>query len=150
MFKKLLLISSMLVTSSIAFAADGLISVKSMHNVDDTAAKLIKILKSKNMTVFATIDHQAGAMKVGAKLRPTKLVIFGNPKIGSPLMNCAPSIAIDLPQKALIAEDENGDVWLSYNDPAYLVKRHELKGCEPVIAKVTGALAAFAKGATAK
>lgn len=150
MFKKLFLISTMLVSSSMAFAADGLVSVKSMNNVDDTTAKLVKILKSKNMTVFTTIDHQAGAVKVGEKLRPTKVVIFGNPKIGSPLMNCAPSVAIDLPQKALIAEDENGDVWLSYNDPAYLVKRHDVKGCAPVIAKVTGALAAFAKGATAK
>lgn len=150
MFKRIFFISSMLVTSSFALAADGLISVKSQNNVNDTAAKLVKILESKNMTVFTTIDHQAGAMKVGATLRPTKVVIFGNPKIGSPLMNCAPSIAIDLPQKALIAEDENGDVWLSYNDPAYLVKRHGVKGCEPVIAKVTGALAAFAKGATAK
>lgn len=150
MFKKLIIGSAILWMTTGVYAADGLVSVKSIHNVDDTTAKLVKILKSKNMTVFTTIDHQAGATKVGEKLQPTKVVVFGNPKIGSPLMNCAPSIAIDLPQKALIAEDGNGDVWLSYNDPAYLVKRHEVKGCDAVVAKVTGALAAFAKGATAK
>lgn len=150
MYKKLILTAAILLATTSAFAGDGMVTLKSSHNVADTAAKLVTILKAKNMTVFATINHQAGAMKVGAELRPTQVVIFGNPKIGSPLMNCAPSIAIDLPQKALIAEDENGDVWLSYNDPAYLVKRHAVKGCEPVIAKVTGALAAFAKAATAK
>ena len=101
------------------------------------------------MNVFGRINHAAGAEKAGLTLAPTELVIFGNPKVGTPLMNCERTIAIDLPQKALIWEDEGGDVWLAYNDPAELAKRHDLKGCEAVIEKVAGALANFAKAATA-
>lgn len=150
MFKKILLASSMLFIASTANAADGLIIVKSNHNVAMTTKKLVSILTDKKITVFSIIKHHEGAMKVDQKLRPTNVVIFGNPKIGTPLMTCAQSIAIDLPQKALISEDENGDVWLSYNDPAYLVKRHNVAGCEKIIAKVSGALAKFAAAATDK
>jgi uncharacterized protein (DUF302 family) len=82
------------------------------------------------------------------QMRPTELIIFGNPKVGTPLMQCAQSAAIDLPQKALIWEDANGEVWLSYNNPAYLVERHKVTGCEPVVEKITTALANFAKVAT--
>jgi uncharacterized protein (DUF302 family) len=100
------------------------------------------------MTVFIRIDHAAGAQKVNKQLRPTELIIFGNPKVGTPLMQCSQSTAIDLPQKALIWEDGNGEVWFSYNDPAYLVERHGLTDCDPVIKKVSAALANFAKVAT--
>jgi len=100
------------------------------------------------MNIFARIDHAAGAKKVDMTLEPTELVIFGNPKIGTALMNCGPSIAIDLPLKALIWQDADSQTWLGYNDPAYLTERHELEGCDKVIAKVAGALAAFSKAAT--
>ena len=127
-----------------------LISVKSAHDVSTTADRLENILKSKGMNVFARIDHAAGAKKADMELRPTELVIFGNPKVGTPLMKCSQSMAIDLPQKALIWEDKDGDVWLGYNDPDYLAKRHSLSGCDEVLAKVKGALAKFAAAATSK
>ncbi|GAM75409.1 inner membrane or exported protein [Vibrio ishigakensis] len=100
------------------------------------------------MKVFAVIDHSAGAKSVGIDLKPTELVVFGNPKVGSPLMVCEQSVAIDLPQKALIYEDESGEVWLSYNDPMYLKQRHQIEGCDEVLNKISKALANFAKAAT--
>ncbi len=102
------------------------------------------------MTVFIRIDHAEGASKVGRKLRPTELIIFGNPKVGTPLMQCHQSVAIDLPQKALIWEDEKEQVWLSYNDPRYLAKRHNIKKCDEVLNKIANALSSFAKAATAE
>lgn len=80
------------------------------------------------MTVFTRIDHSAGAKKVDKELRPTELVIFGNPKVGTPLMQCVQTVAIDLPQKMLIWQDEAGTTWLSYNNPSYLAKRHHIRG----------------------
>jgi len=136
--------------SSAVIAHDGLISVGSSHTVKSTADRLEAALKAKGMTVFTRIDHAAGAQKAGKQLRPTELVIFGNPKVGTPLMQCDQRIAIDLPQKALIWEDEGGQVWLSYNDPKYLAKRHNLKGCDKVLNKVANALANFSKKATSQ
>lgn len=133
-----------------AFAADGLFNVPSQHSVKFTADRLVNLLESKGMTVFARIDHAEGASKVGLDLRPTTLVIFGNPKVGSPLMQCSQTTAIDLPQKALVWQDENGKVWLSYNEPDYLKKRHQITGCDEVLGKVSGALNGFALGATRK
>jgi uncharacterized protein (DUF302 family) len=101
------------------------------------------------MTVFARIDHAAGAAKAGKSLPPTELVIFGNPKVGTPLMLCSRSIAIDLPQKALIWEDASGAVWISYNDPQFLKLRHNTQGCDPVLGKIATALANFANKAAA-
>ena len=131
-------------------AADGLVNVRSAHSVAVTADRLEKILKDKGMRVFQRIDHAAGAKTAGQTLRPTQLLIFGNPKVGTPLMQCSQSIAIDLPQKALIWEDADGAVWLSYNDPQYLAARHRTEGCDPVLAKVAGALGNFAKAATSQ
>ncbi|CCN50353.1 conserved hypothetical protein [Vibrio nigripulchritudo MADA3029] len=132
-----------------AFAADnGLISVKSHHSVEQTAEKLINVLESKGMTVFTQIKHDEGAKKVGMELRPTRLVIFGNPKVGTPLMKCSQTTAIDLPQKMLIWQDASGENWLSYNSPDYLNDRHGLEGCAKVIGKVKQALGNFAKAAT--
>ena len=131
-----------------AYADAGIISVKSAHSVKDTADKLEAVLNEKGMNVFVRIDHAAGAKKAEMELRPTELVIFGNPKVGTPLMHCAQTVAIDLPQKALIWEDETGQVWLSYNDPQYLSDRHGLGECADVIKKVSGALGNFAKAAT--
>ena len=128
---------------------EGMINVKSAHSVAVTADRLENILKSKGMKVMNRIDHSAGAASVGMTLRPTELLIFGNPKVGTPLMLCSQSIAIDLPQKALIWEDANGQVWLSYNDPAFLKLRHHTAGCDEVLNKVSGALGKFAAAATA-
>ena len=104
----------------------GIISIPSNHSVDETVDKLKNILQSKQITLFALIDHSGEAAKVGLKMPPTKLLIFGNPKGGTPLMLAAPSTALDLPLKILVAEDAQGKVWLSYNSPEYLKKRHGL------------------------
>ena len=104
----------------------GLIDAPSSHSVDETVAKLKGILQAKGITLFALVDHSGEAAKAGMKMRPTKLLIFGNPKAGTPLMLAAPSSAIDLPLKILIWEDAQGKVWVTYNSPAYLQERHNL------------------------
>jgi uncharacterized protein (DUF302 family) len=134
--------------SGLAAAADGVISVQSASSVAVTADKLARALDAKGMTVFARIDHAAGAARVDKSLRPTQLLIFGNPMVGTPLMQCSQSVALDLPQKALIWEDAEGAVWLSYNDPGYLDARHGLAECAAVLKKVSAALANFAAAAT--
>ena len=105
---------------------NGIVHKPSKHSVDETLGKLQAILQAKGVAVFALIDHSGEAAKVGMKMRPTKLLIFGNPKGGTPLMVAAPSIAIDLPLKILISEDDQGKVWVSYNTPEYLAERHGL------------------------
>jgi uncharacterized protein (DUF302 family) len=107
-------------------ANNGIVNRPSKHSVDDTLAKLQDILQAKGIAVFALIDHSGEAAKVGMKMRPTKLLIFGNPKGGTPLMLAAPSIAIDLPVKILIWEDDQETVWVSYNTREYLAERHGL------------------------
>ncbi len=134
-----------LLFSASALADAGLISIKSAHDVASTADRLEQALLSKGMTVFTRINHTAGAEKAGMTLRPTELVIFGNPKIGTPLMNCQQTVAIDLPQKALIWQDDSGQVWLTYNAPGYLASRHNIQGCDQVLAKIEQALANFAR-----
>ena len=136
------------VLSTVVNAEDGLITLKSHHDVSATSERLQNALKSKGMTVFTVINHTEGAKGVGIELNPTQVVIFGNPKIGTPLMKCGQTMAIDLPQKALIWEDDDGQVWLSYNDPKYLAQRHGTKGCEEVIGKIENALNNFAQAAT--
>ena len=105
---------------------NGIITQPSNHSVDDTVEKLKEILQAKGVTLFALIDHSGEAEKVGMKMPPTKLLIFGNPKGGTPLMLAAPSSAIDLPLKILVSQDAAGKVWVSYNSPAYLKERHGL------------------------
>jgi uncharacterized protein (DUF302 family) len=105
---------------------DGLTDIPSNHSVDKTVEKLKGILQAKNITLFALVDHSGEAAKAGMKMRPTKLLIFGSPKGGTPVMLAAPSIAIDLPLKILIWEDGQGKVWVTYNSPAYLQERHGL------------------------
>jgi uncharacterized protein (DUF302 family) len=107
-------------------ANNGIVNKPSKHSVDDTLGKLQNILEAKGIAVFSLIDHSGEAAKVGMKMRPTKLLIFGNPKGGTPLMLAAPSIAIDLPLKILIWEDDQEKVWVSYNTPEYLAERHGL------------------------
>ena len=103
---------------------EGIVKIPSRHSVDETVDKLKAILKSKGVTLFALIDHSGEAEKVGMKMPPTKLLIFGNPKAGTPLMLAAPSAALDLPLKILIAEDAQGKVSISYNSAEYLKERH--------------------------
>jgi len=107
-------------------ASRGIVDVPSRHSVDETVAKLKAILQAKGVALFALIDHSGEAEKAGMKMPPTKLVIFGNPKAGTPLMLAAPSAAIDLPLKILIWQDHAGKVWVSYNSPSYLRERHGL------------------------
>jgi uncharacterized protein (DUF302 family) len=104
----------------------GVVSIPSHHPVDETVDRLKTILRSKEITLFALIDHSGEAAKVGMKMPPTKLLIFGNPKGGTPLMLAAPGIALDLPLKILVAEDAQAKVWLSYNSPEYLKERYGL------------------------
>lgn len=129
-------------------AVNGVATVKSQNNFANTVSKLKTVLEKKGMKIFATIPHSKGAASVGVTLNPTTLVVFGNPKAGAPLMACQQSIGIDLPQKALITEDDEGMVWLSYNKPSYLAERHNVEGCEKVLGKMEKALAMFASTAT--
>jgi uncharacterized protein (DUF302 family) len=103
---------------------NGLLQIASKYGVDETLTRLEGVLAERGVRVFAVIEHSGEAEKVGMTMRPTKLVIFGNPKSGTPLMVAAPSLAIDLPLKALVAEDDGGKVWVSYNSPEYLQQRH--------------------------
>jgi uncharacterized protein (DUF302 family) len=109
-----------------ATSENGVVRIPSQHSVADTVAKLEAILQAKNVKLFTVVDHSGEAEKAGLKMPNTKLLIFGNAKGGTPLMLAAPSVALDLPLKILVAEDANGKVWLSYNAPAYLQHRHNL------------------------
>jgi uncharacterized protein (DUF302 family) len=123
---------------------NGIADVPSSHPVDETVERVKSILQSKGITLFAVIDHSGEAEKVGTKMPPTKLLIFGSPKAGTPLMLAAPSIAIDLPLKILVWEDAQGKVWLSYNSPEYLQERHNLPADLVQNIAVVGTLAAKA------
>ena len=105
---------------------NGIVCKLSSHSVDETVTKLSAILASKKVTLFALVDHSGEAEKVGLHMPPTKLLIFGSPKAGTPLMLASPSSAIDLPLKILVAQDPQGKVWISYNSPEYLQQRHNL------------------------
>jgi uncharacterized protein (DUF302 family) len=107
-------------------ADTGIVSIASIHSVDQTIEKLEQLLHDKGVKLFALVDHGGEAERAGMQMRPTKLVIFGNPKAGTPLMIASPSIAIDLPLKILVWEDSSSKVWISYNSPAYLQARHSL------------------------
>jgi uncharacterized protein (DUF302 family) len=125
----------------------GFISKPSQHSVPETIQRLSALLKSKGVAIFALVDHSGEAEKAGLKMRPTQLLIFGNPKAGTPLMVAVPSTAIDLPLKALAWEDADGKVWLSYNSPDYLQQRHgfpselekNLAAVEPLLAQAVAA-----------
>jgi uncharacterized protein (DUF302 family) len=105
---------------------NGIVRISSRHSVDETVKMLEELLAAKGVTVFARVDHSGEAEKVGLKMPPTKLLIFGSPKAGTPVMLASPSSAIDLPLKILVAQDEKGSVWISYNSPSYLQARHSV------------------------
>ena len=108
-------------------ANKGIVDIPSNHTVEQSVERLKSILQARGVTLFAVVDHSGEAEKAGMKMRPTKLLIFGNPKAGTPLMLAAPSSAIDLPLKILVWEDQQGKVWVSYNSPEYLKERHGLR-----------------------
>lgn len=146
----LLTILVVFIISATVYAVEGMIDVESAFGVEETGDRLNNILKEKGMTIFNRVKHSDAAKNIGVKLRDTELIIFGNPKVGSPLMKCQQSVAIDLPQKALIWKDSEGKVWISYNNPRYLGKRHKISNCEEVILKIEKALAGISRAASTK
>jgi uncharacterized protein (DUF302 family) len=143
-----LLTTALVLLAPYAAAADGMVAVKSPHSAVETMNRFEATAKQRGLTVFARIDHAAGAAKVSKNLRPTEVLIFGNPQGGTPLMECAQSMGIDLPLKALVWEDASRQVWIGYNDVAYLAKRHEAGAC-PAVEAVNKALSGLAAAAVA-
>jgi uncharacterized protein (DUF302 family) len=130
-------------------AAEGLTTIPSSYGPKDTMNRLEAAVKAKGMTVFARIDHAAGASAVALSLRPTEVLIFGNAKAGTPLMQSVQTIGLDLPLKVLVWQDISGKTWLSYNDPAWLATRHRLSSeAEAAVGSITAALHAVATAAT--
>ena len=146
---RLVLIALLVSLASLATAADGLIAIKSPYGAKETMNRFEDNAKQRGLTVFARVDHAAGAAKVGKMLRPTEVLIFGNPQGGTPLMECAQTAGIDLPLKALVWEDASAQVWLGYNDPAFLAQRHGAPQC-PVIENLSKALSSLAQAAVAR
>ena len=132
-----------------ADSTDGLVKTESPYPVAETVQRFEKIAKKKGLTIFATVEHAKGAEKVDMTLRPTTVVIFGNPKGGTPFMQCAQSIGIDLPLKALVWEDADGQTWMGYNDPAYIAERHGASDCAAV-QPISKALAGLTKATVAE
>ncbi|MEE8386960.1 MAG: DUF302 domain-containing protein [Acidiferrobacterales bacterium] len=135
---------------SASAASKGVITMRSANDVKTTVKLFKKALRAKKMTIFKVIDHAKGAKGVGLRLRPTTVVIFGNPKVGTKFMQCSQAAAIDFPMKMLIREDSRGRVWISYNDPNYLARRHGVRGCSKVRKKMAGAQKIFARAAVKK
>lgn len=133
-----------------ASADNGLINKQSAHSATMTLDRLQAALESKGITIVARVRHQQNARDVGLELRPTELLIFGNPKLGTPLMTARQGAGIDLPMKALAWEDADGQVWLSYNDPAWIARRHGITDREPVVEKMATALEALTEGAVSR
>lgn len=131
-----------------AAGADGLITAKSPHSVEDTMKRLQKHAKARDLRIFARVDHAGGAAKIGETLRPTEVLVFGNPEGGTPFMQCAQTIGIDLPLKALVWQDAEGQVWLGYNDPSYIARRHGAEDC-PAVAPMGKALSGLAEATVA-
>jgi len=141
------LLASFTMTTS---AQNGLITIESQHSVNETANRFEQLVNDKGLKFFMRIDHMQNAANADLTLRPTQVILFGNPVAGTALMNCGQTIAIDLPQKALFWQDTDGKSWVSYNNPTYLQPRHELDGCEPVLEKVSNLLSGLANAAASK
>jgi uncharacterized protein (DUF302 family) len=133
----------MMLSAPVWAGNNGIITKPSKYSVPDTIGRLEKVVKAKGFTIFAMIDHAAAAKRDGLTMPPTQLLIFGNPKGGTPLMLAAPTTAIDLPLKALAWQDAAGKVWLSYNTAEYLKERHDIKGKDAAIKHLDGALDAM-------
>jgi uncharacterized protein (DUF302 family) len=128
----------------------GLVTMPSAHDVKETARRLEELLAKSGIHIFARIDHAAAAQQAGLSLRPTLVLVFGNPQVGTPLMQSNQTIGIDLPLKALIWEDEKGQSWLTYNDPDFLARRHNINDRPDAVKGMTDALELLARAATAK
>jgi uncharacterized protein (DUF302 family) len=148
--QKLLLLCLGLLIASPTLADDGLISKKSPYSVAKTLDRLEAILKAKGFTIATRWDHKAGGDKAGIPIRDTELLIFGNPKVGTHFFTSNQTAGIDLPMKALAWKDANGQVWLTYNDPAYIANRHGIKDRPEIVKKMTGALDKLTSKAVAK
>ncbi len=147
---KLVVLFSVLSIATAAAADNGLMVKPSAYSVAETLDRLERVLQEKGLTIVARVDHSAGAAKAKLNLRPTQLLIFGNPKMGTALMQSNQGIGIDLPMKVLAWQDDQGRVWISYNDPAYLAGRHQVQDRGEVIKKMTGALAKLTDKAVSK
>jgi uncharacterized protein (DUF302 family) len=126
---------------------EGLTSIRSRFGPKETMDRLQAEIRAKGMTVFARIDHATGAAEVGLTLPPTELIIFGNARGGTPLMQSAQTVGIDLPLKALVWEDAAGTTWLSYNEPGWIAQRHSVANAEQVVSKMAAALSAMSRKA---
>lgn len=146
---RFIVITIFLIVSAPALSADGLISIKSPYSAEQTMQKLEAAVKANGLKVFIKVNHTAGAKSVGQSLRPTSVLIFGNPKGGTPFMRCAQTIGIDMPLKALVWKDQKAQVWLSYNDPAYIAKRHHAENC-PAVEKISTVLIRIGRTATSR
>jgi uncharacterized protein (DUF302 family) len=128
-------------------SVEGLTTIASSHNPEETINRLEAEIGAKGMTVFARIDHAAGAAEVGLTLAPTELIVFGNARGGTPLMQSVQTVGIDLPLKALVWKDATGKTWLSYNEPSWIARRHGVADAEQVVSKMAAALSAMARTA---
>jgi uncharacterized protein (DUF302 family) len=137
--KKSLILILLIVLSPLALG-DGLIKKPSANSVQDTVKRLSAVLEKKGIKVFANIDHQSNAEGVKLELGKVQLLLFGNPRLGTPLMQSNPTAGIDLPMKVLVWEDREGKVWLAYNDPSYMVQRHGIKDRQEIVKKMSMAL----------
>lgn len=133
---------------ALAQTSNGFVAVKSAHDMATTQARLEAAIKQANLILVMVIDHSANAQGVGLELRPTRLVIFENPRAGTPLMQSVQSVAIDLPQKFLIWQNQQGEVWVGYNDPLYLKQRHNISAQDERLTAIANALANLSKAAT--
>ena len=143
----ILVLTMFFLSTAAALAADGLITKTSNHSTRETMDRFEKIVRDKGFNVVARVNHAAAAIKAGDTLNPTELLIFGNPKLGTKLMQSSRTIGIDLPLKVLIWEDDKGTVTLAYNDPAWLARRHGITDRDKVFAKMSGALNTFSDNA---
>jgi len=147
MKKIIILVAFLFAICTAVQAAEGLITKTSSHSVKQTMDRLEKIVRDKGFNVAARVNHAAAAIQSGATLRPTEVLIFGNPKLGTVLMQSNQTIGIDLPIKVLVWEDDKGVVTLGYNDPAWLAKRHGITDRDKAFAKMAGALDTFSNAA---
>lgn len=147
---KILTFITLLIIAMPSFAHEHLVTIESNLSVKETADRFEALVKEKGLTFFSRINHAANAKAADLELNPTELILFGNPKVGTLLMQCEATVAIDLPQKALIWQDDNAKVWLAYNNPEHIKERHGLKGCDAVIEKISGLLNGLALVATQK
>ena len=145
--KKILLSLSLLLITNLSFADPGVVTKTSANSVKETLDKLETIVTGKGFTVVARVNHAKAAEKNGLSLRPTEVLIFGNPKVGTKLMSSNQAIGLDLPVKVLVWEDEKGVVSISYNDPAWMVSRYSIDDRAKVVTKMTGALGKFTDAA---